>query len=181
MSNSATLYRAAFLPGNDLANATVEAQFPNGRGTPLILPLPSNGTLANKRFNVVVAGTVSSTITNTFTLGVYFGFSPTILSNTQLITTGPLSTASGSNFELTITLYWTTGANTITGSATGMLANSPIGQANINTPITSADPNRDSNTFLQSGASYGFTVTGFFGTGNASNHATVNIFDLETL
>lgn len=181
MPNSATLYRANMLPGNDLGNVTVETQFPNGRGAQLVLPLPSNGSLANKRFRIVLAGAVSSAITNTFTLGIYFGFSPTILSNTQLITSGPASTASGSNFELDISLYWTTGANTITGSAEGMVANSPIGPINIQTPITSADPNRDSNTFLQSGTTYGFTVTGFFGSGDTSNHALVNIFDLEIL
>jgi|SRR5215472_2252901 len=182
MPNSATLYRAAMLPGNDLGNAIAETQMPNGRGTPLILSLPSNNSLANKRFAMAVAGRVDATINTTFTLNVYFGFSTTIASNTQIFNCGAITVnTQNTNFNLRIEFYWDNVSNTITGSGQGFMANSPIGPATLVNIITNVDPNRDSNTFLASGTTYAFTLTGQFGNTSAGNHASVNIFDLETL
>jgi hypothetical protein len=171
------------LPGNDLGNQTSETQLPNGRGASLVLPLPSNGSLANKRFRIVVSGRVATTITNTFTINVYSGFAPVIASNLLIFSTGPQSVNSiSSNYSMTIDLFWSTGNRTINGGpGQGQMANSPIGPASLNNPVVNADPNRDSNPFLQSGATYGFTLTGQFGSGSAGNHAFVDIFELEEL
>jgi hypothetical protein len=170
------------LPGNDLGNVTVETQFPNGRGAPLILPLPSNGSLANKRFKLVVAGRVQATIDTTFNLNVYFGFSPTIASNALIFSTGAATvnnTATG--FDFSIGMYWNAGGLQITGNGQGQLANNPVGAASLTNVIANVDPNRDSSTFLASGVTYGFTLTGIFGNSSAGNHAFVDIFDLEEL
>jgi hypothetical protein len=182
MPSSATFYRAPLLPGNDLGNVTSETQMPNGRGTPLILPLPSNNSLANKRFRIVIAGRVQTTINTTFTLNAYFGFSTTLASNTAIFSTGA-NTVNNTNtgFSLAIDLYWNAGSLTITGSGQGQINNNTIGMSGITNSITSVDPNRDSSTFLASGATYGFTITGLFGNSSTGNHAFADIFEMEEL
>lgn len=182
MPNSATLYRANMLPGNDLGNVTVETQFPNGRAAQLNLPLPSNGMLANKRFRLVVSGRVQTTITNTFNLNVYFGFSTTISANTLIFSTGANSVNNiNTGFNLWIDLYWNATALTISGRGEGQINNNPIGPSGLSNTISSVDPNRDSSTFLASGATYGFTITGTFGSTSANNHAFADIFEMEEL
>lgn len=182
MPSSSTLYRAPLLPGNDLGNATTETQMPNGRGTPLILPLPSNGSLSNKRFRLIATGRVQTTITNTFILNFYFGFSPTISANTLIFSTGANSVNTiNTGYDIGIEMYWNAGALTITGRGQGQINNNPIGPSGLNNTITSVDPARDSSTFLASGATYGFTITGTFGSGSAGNHAFTDIFEMEEL
>ena len=181
MPSSQTLYRAPMLPGNDLSNVTAETQFPNGRGTPLLLALPSNNSLANHNFRVRIAGRVATATNRTFQTQVYFGLNPTIASNTLIFSTGfqVVNTVSTS-FDVWIDLRWSAGSNSITGRGEGQLANHVVGPGTlINTPI-SADPNRDSNPFLQSGATYGFTVTGQFNGSDSGNHAFIDSFDLES-
>lgn len=182
MTSSATLYRAAFLPGNDFGNVTAETQISNGRGTPLTLPLPSNGSLGNRRFRLVLSGRIQTSITNTFTANVYFGLSSTIASNTLLFSTGANSVNStNTNFSLSIDLFWSTPSLTIDGLGSGQMNNNPIGPSSLSNIITAADPNRDSSTTLASGATYGFTVTGLFGSSSAGNHAFVDLFEMEAL
>lgn len=156
---------------------------PNGRGALLILPLPSNNSLADKRFRVVVSGRVQTTITNTFTLNVYFGFSSTISKNTLIFSSGANSVNNiNSNYSMTVDLYWSAAGLTINGGpGQGQMNNNPIGPAALSNPITAVDPNRDSSTFLQSGATYGFTLTGQFGSTSSSNHAYADIFELEEM
>jgi hypothetical protein len=183
MPSSATLYRAPLLPGNDLGNQTSETQMPNGRGASLVLPLPSNGSLAQRRFRVVIAGRVQTTITTTFTLNLYFGFSPILASNTLIFSSGPNSVNNvSSNFSITVDMFWTAAGLTICGApGDGQMNNNPIGPSSLSNVITNVDPNRDSNSFLQSGATYGFTATGTFGSTSAGNHAFVDLFELEAL
>lgn len=180
MPSAATLYRAPLLPGNDFGNVIVETQLSNGRGNPLILALPSNGSLANRPFRVRIGGRIATTTNTTFDARAYFGFSPTIANNT-LIFDSAAQTVNNvtSSWEVWLDCFWSADGNSITGWGAGQLANNIMGPATlINTPL-SANPNRDSNTFLQSGATYGFTVTGIFGGSSAGNHAFVDIFDLE--
>lgn len=182
MPSSATLYRAPLLPGNDLGNQTSETQMPNGRGTPLILPLPSNGSLANKRFRLIVSGRIATTTNTTFNLNVYFGFSATLASNTLIFSSGA-NTVNNTNtgFSLWVDLYWNAANLSITGRGEGQMNNNPIGPSGISNSITSVDPARDSSTFLASGATYGFTTTGTFGASSTGNHAFVDIFEMEEL
>jgi hypothetical protein len=182
MPSSATLYRAPLLPGNDLGNQTVETQMPNGRGAPLILPLPSNGSLSNKRFRLVLAGRVQTSIVNTFTLNIYFGFSPTITLNTLLFSTGAQSVNNANtNYSLTVDLYWGNASKLLTGTAQGQFSDNPIGISGIANSIPNVDPFRDNSTFLASGPTYAFTVTGLFGSSSTGNHATVDIYEMEEL
>ena len=182
MPSSATLYRAAQLPGNDIGNVTAETQFSNGRAGLLTLTLPSNNSLANKRFRVVLGGRVQTTSNVTFTLNLYFGISSTIASNTQIFTSGAQTVNNVStNFSMSVEMFWDATGLRINGIGSGQMGNGPIGQAGLVNVVTSADPNRDSSTFLNSGAAYGFTVTGIFGSSSTGNHAFVDIFDLEQL
>jgi hypothetical protein len=180
MSSSQTLYRAPMLPGNDIGNATTETQYANGRGTPLQLPLPSNNSLANRSFRVRITGRVATTITVTLTINVYFGLSTTISKNTLIFSTGGQSVnTEKSIFEIWLDMAWSADAQTITGRGTGQLANNILGPSTLNNTPVSADPNRDSNTFLQSGATYGFTVTGTFSSSSAGNSSKIDDFALE--
>jgi hypothetical protein len=180
MPSSATLYRAAMLPSADLGNATAETQFSNGRATLLQLPLPSNNSLANRSFRVRISGRVVTTTNTTFNLKVYFGLSSTIASNTLILDCAAQTVNNvTSSFEVWLDCFWSADANAITGTGQGQMANNIVGQAVLtNTPLA-ANPNRDSNTFLASGATYGFTVTGVFGGSSAGNHAIIDAFDLE--
>lgn len=180
MPSASTLYRSPFLPGNDFGNITAETQLSNGRSTPLILALPSNGSLANRPFRVRVGGRVSTTTNTTFDVKVYFGFSSTIASNTLIFDSGANTVNNvTSSWELWLDCFWSGDGNSITGWGAGQLANTVIGPATLNNTPLSANPNRDSNTSLSSGATYGFTVTGVFGGSSAGNHAFVDTFDLE--
>ncbi len=180
MPSTATLYRAAMLPGNDLGNAIAETQMPNGRAATLVLPLPSNGSLANKSFRVRAYGRVSTLITTALTLQVYYGISSIIASNTKIWTSGAQTVDTiKSNWELWIDISWDSDSKTLNGRGEGQIANNILGpQTLLNVPIA-ADPNRDSNTFLQSGPTYGFTITGLFGNSSTGNHAYCDLFALE--
>jgi hypothetical protein len=182
MANSLTLYRAPMLPGNDVGNATAETQMPNGRATPLQLALPSNNSLANKSFRVRVSGRASTTTNTTFRMKVYFGMATVIASNTLIFDSGSQSiNNTKSNFEFWLDMQWDSDSKSITGRGTGSLANNILGPSTLNNVPISADPNRDSNTFLQSGPTYGFTVTGIFGGSSAGNHAYIDEFSLEAV
>lgn len=178
MANALTLYRASMLPGNDLGNATTETQFPNGRAAQLNLTLPSNNSLNNKSFRVRISGRVATTSNVTFTVTLYFGFSATLASNTLLFTTNAITVNTvSSNWELWADCFWSANG-TITGRAEGQIANQVFGPGAF-TNIASADPNRDSSTFLQSGVTYGFTVTGKFSGSSSGNHAFIDDLSLE--
>lgn len=180
MSSVATLYRAALLPSNDLGNVTVETQWSNGRGTLLQLPLPSNNSLANKSFRVRIYGHCSTTTNTTLTLNTYFGLSQTIGSNTIIFTSGAQTVNNiNSNFNFWLDMTWDSTSQSINGWSAGQLANNVLGPNTLlNVPVK-ADPNRDSNSFLQSGPTYGFTATGKFGNSSAGNHAFIDDFSLE--
>ena len=178
--NSQTLYRAFMLPGGDLGATTVEKQFPNGRATPLLLQLPSNNSLANKSFAIHQCGRVSTSANLTFIINLYFGLDPIISHNTLIWTAGPQQVNNkSSNFDLWLKLYWDSVSQTITGQGDGQVANNIVGPSTL-INIPSADPNRDSNSFLQSGPTYGFTITGTF-SGGGTNHAFIDELALESL
>jgi hypothetical protein len=180
MPSTQTLYRAAMLPGNDLGNRTAETQLPDGRNVPLVLPLPSNGTLVNKSFRLRMYGRVAASINNSYTIQVYFGFDPIITNNLLIFSTGAqIVPAVKSNYELWLDLTWDNDSKAINGRVTGQLANNLIGPASLLNVPTAVDPNRDSNTFLQSGPTYAFTATGKFAIGHLNNHAFVDLMNLE--
>lgn len=181
MPSALSLYRATMLPSSDIGNATAETLFKDGRGfLPLQLPLPSNGSLANKSFRVRVSGRVSTTSNVTFELRMYFGISAIIASNTLIFDVGAQTVnTTASSFECWLDCQWSADANAITGRGTGQMANNVSGPGSLNNTPLAANPNRDSSTTLASGAFYGFTVTGIFSGSSSGNHAIVDSFDLE--
>lgn len=180
MPSSQTLYRANMLPSSDIGNATSETQFKDGRSNLLQLPLPSNNSLANRSFRARISGRVSTTSNLNFTLNVYFGISSTIANNTLIFGSGQTAVNTVSSaFEVWLDMQWTADGKIITGCGRGQLANNILGPSTLNNTPLSADPNRDSSTFLASGATYGFTATGQFSGSSSGNHATIDNFDLE--
>lgn len=180
MPSSQTLYRATMLPSSDIGNVTSETQFKDGRSNLLQLSLPSNNSLANRSFRVRISGRCQTTTNTTLELKTYFGISGTIASNTLIFDTGAITVNNTkSNFELWLDMQWDADSKTIAGRGAGQINNSILGPATLNNVPVSADPNRDSSTFLASGTTYGFTLTGVFGGSSTGNHAIVDNFDLE--
>ncbi len=180
MPSAMTLGRAVMLPFTDLGNATSEKQFLDGRGNLGQLALPSNNSLANKSFRVRISGRVQTTTNTTFEMRIYFGISSTIASNTLIFDAGALTINNvKSNFEVWIDCQWDADSKSINGRGTGQIAENIVGPSTLNNTPLNADPNRDSSTFLASGTTYGFTLTGVFGGSSAGNHCIVDAFDLE--
>ena len=181
MANAATLSVADFIPSADLGNATIEKQFLNARNALLTLRVPSNSLLSNKAFRAHVSGRCTTTSSITFQLRVYFGSSTTIASNTLMFDTGAqLVNGTSQPFRIHIDMAWSSDGLAITGDGTGQIANNFAGPSTLQNIVTSADPNKDANTTLASQPTYTLTATGVFGTSNAGNHATIDLFELET-
>ena len=182
MPSAHTLYTAPLLPGIDLGNATSETLLPDGRTGFLALPLPSNNSLANKSFRVRMFGRVATNSNVNFILNVYFGVAADFTSNTLIFTTNQVQVNNmKSNWELWLDMTWDSDSKSITGRGAGQFANSILGPGTLQNIPLAADPNRDSNTFLQSGPTYGFTATGQFSGSSAGNHAYVDNFALEVV
>jgi len=181
MPSTQTLYRASMLPSNDIGNVSAETQWPDGRGKLLILPLASNNSLANQSFRIRTFGRCQTTTNTTFAVNFYFGLSPVLANNTLIFLSGSqVVNALSSNFLIWLDLTWDSTSQVINGTGQGQIANNIVGPSTLQNTFT-ADPNRDSNTFLQSGATYGFTLTGQFGGASAGNHAFMDDFSLELI
>jgi hypothetical protein len=181
MPSTQTLYRASMLPSNDIGNVSAETQWPDGRGKLLILPLASNNSLANKSFRIRTYGRCATTTNTTFAINFYFGLSPVLANNTLIFLSGAqVVNALSSNFLIWVDLTWDSTSQVINGTGQGQIANNIVGPSTLQNTVA-ADPNRDSNTFLQSGATYGFTLTGQFGGASAGNHAFMDDFSLELI
>lgn len=168
------------LPSSDLGNVTSETQFKDGRSNLLQLTLPGNSSLANRSFRVRVNGRVATTTTVNLTLSVYFGTSSTIGSNTLVFSSGQTAVNNiTSTFGILLEMQWSADGNSIAGSGQGQIGNNALGFNALNNTPLNVNPNRDSNTNLQSGVFYGFTVTGQFSGSSAGNHATIDNFELE--
>jgi len=179
MPSAILLGRAGFLSSSDLGNATTETLFTGGglgAGQTLILGLPNNGNLLNRRFRVGLAGRVQTTTAINFTVAAYFGFGA-IAANTLLFSSGSVSINGKTNWEMDLSMFWDGDGQTLNGNGQGQVGGSVLGSGALN-----ASPSANPITITTIAAvSYGFTVTGLFGTSNTGNHAFVDAFDLELL
>ena len=162
--------RSNKLPSANLGNALAEAQFLGSDGLVLTCPLEGSIVLNNRTFRLRVAGRCGSGTTSNFTVAVYFGVSTTIGSNTKIATTAATAMASANhNFLIDVTMNYDTASNKVQGQYGGNIANGLITAAGLTNVLTS---------FSDVAEGQGFTVTGLFGSTNASNQAIIDTFEL---
>lgn len=178
-----TVATAANLSSKDVGNATSETQFKDSGGTNvLLLPIPASNKLKAKPWYVLVGGRAGSGTTSNFTAAVYFGNSTTISSNTAIATTSTNALASANhNWFLEILCMWDSTSKKIQGNFTGQVANTLVALAALSNVVTSVDLSLADTDFSATAAGTNklLTVTGLFGSSNASNTAIVDYFEIQ--
>lgn len=174
--------RALPLPSAEInlgGTGTAEAQFltasaQNGvaAGTRLICYTPGSNQLKQRRFVVRVGGRVTGGTTTNFTGKLYWGTSSTISSNTSIATTGAIAVNSGSGqWELVAELTWDSTSAKIGGTFQGHVNATAVARVVLSNLPTTVDLSGEST-------SNGFTVTGTFSSGTATNAAYVDWFEV---
>lgn len=180
MPGIGTVYRASFIPGADLGNASAETQYQNSQAQLSTLVLPADGQFTNSRLKLRIAGRVATTSNLTYTVKIYFGTSATIASNTLILSSGAQTVNNvKSNFFIDVDMHWDADSNTLCGMGSGQINNSPIGPAALSN-VPSANSNVR-NTLSNAMTAYGFTVTGQFSGSSAGNHSFLDLFNIELL
>lgn len=166
---------------NQGGTSTSEVVFTSDGTIPVVLDLPSAGELASAagtpgvKFKVRAGGRVTGGTTTNYTPQLQFGTSATPGSNTDLESGGAVAVNSVSGFWfIEADLFWDTTSNQLDGYARHMVSGSTrtyTAAAACDNRISSADP--DAN------GTQGFVVTGTFSSGNASNAAYLDFFELE--
>lgn len=189
MPNYSQAQSALPLPSAALGNATSETQFTTtavsgglAAASVLMCRIPASNVLKGRPFVLNVAGRVTTGTTSNYTAKVYFGGNTTPSNNTQIATTGAVSVASAkSNWGLNIEMFWDSTSQVLNGVFYGWNHTSSVAQATLSAQPTSVDLSATEVT-LNSGigaTSLVFTVTGLFGSSNASNTAFVDVFEVS--
>lgn len=173
--------KAQPLPSAELnlgGTSTSEAQFltasafgATASGQPLVCPLPGSNTLKNRAFRVRAWGRMGSAVATNFTAKVYFGTSSTISSNTALATTGAIGSAAGASMNCTWGLELEGAHEATTGSISGLF------RGWVNKTVVAQAVFSNTATVNAVTEGQGFTITGQFATGTASNLAFVDGFE----
>lgn len=181
MSDIQAASRAIPLPSAEInlgGTATAEAQFltasaQNGvaSGTRLICYTPGSNMLKQRIFKVRVGGRVTTGTTAVFTASLYWGTSATISSNKKVASGQANLVSTSGNWLVEFEGQWDATSAQLIGVQRGWVNSVPIALATISTSTTTVDLSGEST-------SNGFTVTGTFSSGNASNAAIVDFFEV---
>jgi len=167
--------------------STAEKQFltasaAGGRaaGQPLACRIPGSNTLKNRQFTIVVAGRVTGGTTTNLTINLALGASTTIANNTTIATTGAIAVNSMSgNFRLQCECGWDSTSKKLQGIMYGWVNATAVATAIMTSVVTVPDLSTESNLNLASSApDPSLTVTGTFSSGNASNVAFIDTFEI---
>jgi hypothetical protein len=178
MSNANTIQGSNKTPSAALGNATSETQFTDSDGNVLTAYIPltrklvegSAGTL-----KVKVGGRVTGGTTTNWTPKVYWGNDSTIANNSEIAALTAFSVVSTStNWHAEVTLIWDATSSKVNGWFQGQNGTTTVSPTTITNAQTSKDLTASDST------SVGFSVTGLFGSTNASNTAYVDYFDVES-
>lgn len=192
MGQASVISRAA-LPSAELnlaGTSTTEKVFTISTSTSIacILPLPSLEALAGSAgkkmsmIRITAAGRVTGGTTTNFTAQLQFGTSTTVASNTDLESGAAVAVNSVSGLWAIDGLYM---LDYTSGKIDGYAANFISGSTVTFTAIAKADNTISSSStpafsFTTSSAQ-GFVLTGTFSSGNASNVAYVDVFQMEMI
>lgn len=181
MSNSNTI-RQAKLPSAEInlgGTSTSEALFlntsANGGGT-LLCYIPGSGAMNKMYFRVTCCGrVVAGTGTPNFTASLYQGSA--ITSANKLASTGAIAIATTQgNWGLICDFFWDSSSQRLCGLQKGWVYGTALAQIITTNPGTTIDLNTATTSEGNS-----FCLTGTFGTGNASNAAYVDKFEITML
>lgn len=153
---------------------TASADGQTASGQPLACYLPGSNTLKNRPFKIRCGGRVTTGATANFTGIIYYGTSSTIASNTAFMSTGAVSLATLSGtWGLECDVAWDNTSQRIDGLGKGWVRANAVAQITLTGAAT--------GVALAGEGSLGFTVTGTFSSGNASNVAYVDWFEVIPL
>lgn len=180
-----TIYRASLLPSAELnqgGTSTSAVAFKDSDGTnPLLVYLPGGDKLANRCFRVRACGRVTGGTTTNFTVGLYFATSTYITAGTHgTLANDTLLKASTARAVDSASHQWFVEADLmldetsekIQGVCCHMIANLYDVKAALTNVPTSVDPEDEGN---------GFVIAGTFSSGNASNVAYCDEFEIIPL
>lgn len=158
---------------NQGGTSTSEVQFTVDGTNAYYVVLPSGTQLKNRPFRVFAAGRAGSGTTTNFTVKLDYGISTTIASNTTIEASTARALASGNhNWMIAAECMWDSTSDKIQGRGWSMVANLVDAVAALDAAPTAANP-EDGTTVL------GFTLTGTFSSGDATNVAYVDVFQIE--
>jgi hypothetical protein len=170
----------ALVPSAELnlgGTATTEKQFTDSTtaATRLILYAPGSGVLDKRSFRVRAWGRCLAGTAGNLTVALYWGTSATIGSNTKVCTTGAIAmgTTPGGNWLLETQMVYDSASQRIEGLMKGFIHATALAQVINTAAATSVDL-----TTATTSEGQGFTITGTFSAGNASNTAYVDGFEL---
>lgn len=182
MGNTNTISTPELKPRelNNGGTSTSATVFTSDGTNVILLPLPVSGQLGGSspqpgsRFSVRAWGRVIVAGSYNFTVFLQYGTSATASSNSDISNSGTVSLASlTTNWFIDAQLIWDGTSNRINGSAQNLIHTTLEAIATIDTAITGADPD--------AGTTRGFVVGCTFGTGNASNFAYLDGFQIDII
>lgn len=151
---------------------TASAQNGVASATTLTCYIPGSKVVSNRPISIVVGGRVFAV--GAFTASLYMGSSSTISSNTKIATTGSLSPSAGGancNWQIRVDGCCDATGNTINGIQKGWVGGATAVAQAILTATAAV-------TVANASSTLGLSITGTFATGNASNVAYVDYFEV---
>ena len=148
-------------------------------GSAVMCRLPGSNILKNRPFRIRAAGRVTGGTTTNFTAKIYYGNNATVSSNTQIATTSTNAVNSASGtwlLECECTMDST--SLKICGVFFGFVNATAVAQVTLSNNVTILDPSTEPSLTTASATQNVLTVTGTFSTGNASNVAYVDVFEV---
>lgn len=147
--------------------------------TPIVCPAPVAGTLAggtgtsgySSAFTVRAWGRCTGGTTTNYTATLYYGTSITASENTVIEASSARAINSeNENWTIEVDLVWDATSNKINGRGWSMVGNLVDAVAVIDNQVTGANPTLTTSA--------GFIVAGTFSSGNASNTAHLDGFEI---
>ena len=177
MSNASTISRAV-TPSAALGNATSETIFQDSSSNPVAAYIPATWNLVEGKtgtLKVKCGGRVTGGTTTNWTVALYWGTDSTASNNTKIAAPSAFSVVSTStNWYIEATLIWDSTSKTVNGWYAAQVGSTKTAETTISNVPTAVDLTAGESTSL------GLTVTGIFGSTNASNTAYLDFLDVES-
>lgn len=142
----------------------------------LVLSIPQNTIIDGKPFELVASGLLNHGASSTVTLKVYSGTSTTVGSDTSIATSGAITAFSGkSNFWVKLKLVFDSTSGKLNGTYQFMVNNVLVAEAALSAVVTGIT----ATAGVAGAPAANFVMSVTFGTGNAANSITVNVFDIN--
>ncbi len=165
------------LPGTATgASSTSATQFTDSAGNAAILYLPCSGSYANRMFRVRAYGRATTAGAYTLVIGLYYGISATVGSNTLIAVSSArsISTASA-NWYIEAVMMQDSTSQKVGGHQLAMVNNLFDTTAALSNGLTSV------NLSTGTEGGIGFTAAATFSSSSATNAAYLISFELEPL